>query len=365
VGGGGAPTGAPENLTFPNALTTDILEIAVNFDNVGETGVGTQIEVQVSKDAGATYTAVVTVDSDGAATNQTIVIQEETVGTSIKPLTDYKIALRYVRGGLHSVGYTSTDPEDWPAISTGSTTTVSNAPFWVLRTGGNTGLWTRNSELVNRIINTIVIPTGHESLDIEVEVQIETDGSPVVQDLGDGTGPPDTVDQIETPFAALVTLAPGTTVLDRVDAVRNRENVYRARFVNGANIGAFGALARSWAGPDLPTSLQFILDDGNEGSAIWQNTTSPARAPTDCPSGTPPGSHNTEFWSTVNAGTWNLEIQTGPFSTGIESFDPGASFGDEVSVAVRHKVLTCSGGFGDSAQPSYSKFTTTETEEVQ
>jgi hypothetical protein len=217
---------------------------------------------------------------------------------------------------------------------------------------------------VNRIINTIVIPTGHEFLEIEVEVQIETDGSPVVQDLGDGTGPPDTVDQIETPFAFLVLLDPNTTVLDRLDAVRNRENVYRARFVNTlqANTGAFGALARSWAGPDLPTALQFALDSGNEGSAFWQNTGSPARAPTDCPPGTPPGSHNTEFWVTVNFGVWSLETQTGPFSQGIESFDPGASFGDEVSVAIRHKVLTCS-AFG-GPEPSYSKFTTTETEEV-
>ena len=348
AGGGGAPTGAPENLTFPN---TTPISIDVLFDNISQTG-GEAIEVHISSDGGTTYSLVDTVIANDLAT-QTITVTREQVGpdVNIQPLTDYKFSLRYRRGGLFAPGYTDANPDLWdtPTFASQGTETTPAAPLeFVTRSGDNQGVWSREAAGVIQIITNLIIPAGHELLDIEIEREIRANGDSAIQDLGGGTGPPDTADQLDSAFAPLSSESPGTTVFTDTAPTVRRFNNYRARFVKGAEQGSFGSTLSCWAGPDPPLGGSLMCSEGTGiPEASWTNATTPVDART-CPA-VPPAAHSTEAWyKDIDLPTLWLNVATeSPFSTGAQpefaDFLPSVPLeNDDIRIGVRHQT-TCFG----------------------
>ena len=345
AGSGGAPTGAPENLTFPTSVT-DATSVDILFDNVSQTG-GEIVEVWVSKDGGTTYKLVLEEAANDLATQQ-VTVDFEQLGPnlSIQPLTDYKFSLRYRRGIFYAPGYTDPDPDLWdtPAFdSQGTTTTVSVAPTFVTRAGNNNGIWSRESAGSIQIILGIVIPPGHELMDLEIDRSIIREGNVGTSlDTGNGIGSADSGTELISGFALLATQTPVAAAFTDTGPTAQRFNDYRARFVNGANQGAYGATLRTWAGPDAPQGDSLMCTDEGFGigSAQWQNATTPPDART-CPP-QPPASHSTEIWLNNHTNTpltgWVLDDTKSPFTSAEIGLTFSSTPADEMRVAVRHKV---------------------------
>jgi len=354
AGGGGQPADGPVFDAITPVPTIGDTNLGIDWDNTGATG-GEVIEIwkRVSP-AGpwGKHTEVVT----------TLVDPQLHPLTGLIPDTDYDLAIRYRRGGLYNPGATNTgDPTTWPVAAQTSVTTLLGVPAPVSR-GDNNGLWEVTGASTEQITVNWTIPAGHETLLIEVERAIGTEGDSTTQAIGGvAIGPPDTGGaQAFGAFSALASspLPAGTTQLVDTAITVHQWHRYRWRFVGGV---AWSSLLDCFAGPDAPqTDAWSAVGDGllNYILLEWANATTPTGR-TSCPGPTAaPGNHSTLAYAnnmTLNpssdgwaAGlTGDVELPYGTLG-GITIIPTPAGDGTTVRVGLRHRV-TCFG----TQYPSY------------
>ncbi|MCK5652736.1 MAG: hypothetical protein KAJ42_15205, partial [Gemmatimonadetes bacterium] len=374
----------------------------VTFDGIGQTATfvefflfntgvilgGESIEVHVSDDGGATYSFSGRFPADGSVPPDRqklrIELESRTSGRSIQPLTNYKFSIRYILGGQFSPGYGSTDPDDWPVASQGTTVTTADELVLSERVGENEGLWEvlrRNEQQFN--IRT-EIPDGHELLDIEVFVEVQAAGSGT--DPDDFSGPArGTVEQAEALRAIYNAGSPGYParfedfhpIGEPDPSPRSDElNLYRMRFRKGGNLGLFSNQLECYGGPDAPPEGSFTFARLTRFGFIpirylielrWDNTDTPDGTAESgglrvCPSpnaaGVPPRNHSTTIvarnvseggsWETIG-GVGQFERTFGPELLVLSS---GVGIGDTIRVAIRHKVRCFPGIFSGGRHES-------------
>ena len=337
-----------------SALST---EVEIEFDNIDQIG-AEDVEVHVSDDGGANYTFSGRFGANALPTQLITVLFESQPSKKIQPLTDYKFSLRYVLGGLHSPGYTSDNPDDWPAASQGLKTTTAGVPLLIQRVGDNEGVWDRINDTVTQIRVPVELPAGHELIDVEVFLEIQEAG-PVTDP--DDFSPPFrfTVIQADTLRAIWNSASPGypNTFIDEYtegsalpSPQTEKLNIYRLRFRKGANIGSFSVNTLTcYAGPDPQPIPAFTLigskfEQGLEEVLIvgWTNATTPTD-PRTCPPIPPPALHLTLIFArnVTQGGSWELQSvpSEGQFQTqGFPLLSFNVDVGDVVNVAIRHQI---------------------------
>ena len=349
AGGGGQPADGPEfNATA--APTINSTNMTLDWNNVGATG-GEAVEIWRRESPSGAWSKAVEVSTDLSA-SQTAVV------SGLSPITTYDFAIRYRRGGLFNPSATDPDPTTWPVAAQAQETTTVDLPVMVRR-GTNNGTWQVASGPSESITIAWAIPTGHESLQIEVERRVFTEGDSTVQDVdGRGIGPPDSGTGTPSAWAAVGAspLAAGTTEFEDTALTAHRWHEYRLRFVGGT---PFTVGMECWAGPDAPDDdLWSASGDSisNFVSVTWDNADEPTgRA--ECPGPTnAPANHQTNAWfnnmtTDPSSDNWTdgsmaalPYITNGSFTV---SPTPGAD-NTPVRVGIRHKV-TCHG----TVYPSY------------
>jgi hypothetical protein len=386
-----ATTGDVINFTRPNEPVTTLaggvgptgsIEVEIAIDNIDQIG-AEDIEIHVSSDGGANYTLVGRVPANGLFPVPqliTVTLESQSSGKKIQPITDYKFSMRYILGGQFSPGYTSSQPDDWPVASQGSTTTTADDIVLRERTGDNSGLWEKLNDADARINVDTEIPPGHELLDIEVFLTIQEAGpatSPDSSALATDPTPPargSFVPGVTGPFFRAIYNAsdPDYPLRFRDDyedgdplpAPENEKmNSYQMNFIKGANRDGFSNLLQCYAGPDAqpeeaisgfgiikPQNLAFLV-------LHWQNTITPDGTAESgglrvCPrpnaGGLPPGGHSsTVYLRNLSTGSpWTFEFTALPNTSSVNSRvieNTAMIVGDSIRVAIRHKVR-CFGG---------------------
>jgi hypothetical protein len=355
--------------------TATFVEFFVN--NVGMLG-GEDTEIHVSSDGGAFYTFSGRVAAAPVNGRQkiTVLLESQSSGRKIQPLTDYKFSIRYILGGQFSPGYTDVDPDVWPAISQGLDTTTSDPIILGERVGDNEGLWER-LDSVNDQLNIITeIPIGHELTEIEVFHEILEAGPDT--DADDFAGPV-RGDPLLSPSQLLTTYnaaSPGYPLRFEdgyVDgsALPNTQteklNIYKMRFRRGGNLGPFTSGLECYTGPDAPPAgsitfaqirQAFTPFPRNFVEVTWDNTETPDGTagsgglrvcPPPIAAGVPPRSHSTHVHmrNATLGGAWALIASVGPFGTSLNLEVTGTfafSVGNTIHIALHHRVK-CFGTF--------------------
>ena len=371
-------TSAVLNYTTPPDPTTTLAggvgsavstEVEIAFDNVGQIG-AEDIEVHVSDDGGATYSFSGIFPANGLPTQLIVVtVQNQATGLAIQPLTDYKFSLRYRLGGLFSPGYSDPDPDLWDTPdfdSQGSTATEAEAIVLPLRVGDNQGLWDVLNDDDHTLTIPMVLPPGHELLDIEVFHQILEAGDTTDPD---GFGPKPargTVVQANQLRTTINAASPGypdnfIDAWDEADGlpgpIDEQLNIYSMRFVKGAKIGPVSNEAICFLGPDPPVTdgiTSFNAVGGITGVVLFVNWTN-AVTPTDprnCPP-IPPSGHQTHVFArnVTQGGDWTLQGTSPAFSTNFAKFATiSITIGDVIRVAINHHTRCYGGFFGTSGR---------------
>ena len=363
------------------------------IENVGALG-GEDIEIHVSDDGGSNYTFSGRVPADGSVPPDrqklTVTLEARSSGRRIQPLTNYKFSIRYILGGQFSPGYESVDPDDWPAVSQGSTVTDSDPIVLGERQGENEGLWESVSSSDHQINILTDLPDGHELIDIEVFHEIQEAGPATRPDGFPSLGPP-----LPPPARGVVILpseldqiynasSPGFPVRfeDRYDEdavapepTTEKLNIYKMRYRKGGNIGPFTSDLECYLGPDAPPDgsitsafvifrLIGVFGVRRTLSLNWNNTNTPDGTAAEgglrtCPAptaaGVPPRNHSTEIYMrNVDTGQlWTFVTRVGPNGTSlIDHVLDNATWpfvpGDEMHVAIRHRVRCFGVPFGGS-----------------
>ena len=349
-----------------NGIGKSFTNVGIRFDNIGQIG-SEDIEVHVSDDGGANYTFCGIFPADGLFPEPqfiNVTLENQGSGKAIQPLTDYKFSLRYRLGGLFSPGYDDPDPDLWdtPAFdSQGSTTTLAGRIVLTPRPGDNHGVWSVLNSDDHTLTLPMVLPAGHELLDIEVFHFITEAGDTTDPD---GFGPKPSRGTTILPFTLRAVINAGSPgypnnfideyVEDQPIPVPQKEqlNNYQMRFVKGANTGVFSLVAPCYLGPDPPLtdgmiSLSVIRNVFLATvSLTWGNAVTPTD-PRNCPA-IPPAGHSTHIFirNVTQAGAWTLHETEAAFAT--NSFASltvvAVNVGDVVRVAINHHVR-CFGSF--------------------
>jgi hypothetical protein len=349
-----------------NGIGKSFTNVGIKFDNIGQLG-GEDIEVHVSDDGGANYTFAGLFPADGlfpAPQFINVTVENQGTGKAIQPLTDYKFSLRYRLGGLFSPGYTDIDPDLWDTPqfdSQGTTVTLAGRIVLTPRTGDNNGVWEVLNSDDHKLTIPMVLPPGHELLDIEVFHFITEAGDTTDPD---GFGAKPARGSVLLPFTLRTTINASTPGYpnsfiddyeeDQAVPVPQKEqlNNYQMRFRKGANLGFLSLVLPCFLGPDPPITdgmislvvrRTFLI---GTVSLTWGNATTPPD-PRVCPA-TPPADHSTHIYirNVTTGGAWTLHDTQAPFTT--NSFEilttVPITAGDVVRVAINHHVR-CFGSF--------------------
>jgi len=352
AGGGGQPADGPD-FAATAVPTIGFTTLEIDWDNIGATG-GEVVEVWLRESPAGSWAKHTEVASDLSA-SQLLTL------TGLTPITDYDLAIRYRRGGLFNPGATDPDPATWPAVAQASETTGIDVPAPVER-GENNGLWEVTGSSAEQITTSWTIPVGHETLQIEIERAIGTEGDSTVQAIdGVAIGPPDTGGAQNFGAFSAVAGSPfpaGTTELVDSAITVHQWHRYRWRFVGGT---AWSSLLDCFAGPDAPQADSWsAVGDGisNFIVASWANASTPVGR-VDCPGPTPaPANHSTLLYgnnmtSSPGSDGWaaglpgDVELPYGT-SGGLTVIPTPAGDGTTIRVGLRHRV-TCYG----TVYPSY------------
>lgn len=220
------PTGHPEA-----DATADIMDstATVGFTNIDADGDET-VEVWLKR--AGTWSRKVSVGCNGLA-SQTVGLSGLYAGTA------YDVAFRYRRGTSYTAGYTSADPDDWPAISRGSFTTTITAPTIA------SSLWERTSAISTRIALSFTLADPAERLEV----------------MKDGV--------------SAVILAPGVDSWDDVDPVLGAEYSYVAHHLAVDDTpGPDSDPVAVFAGPPAPTIIGVWSTSSSFGNAEFVRNTS-------------------------------------------------------------------------------------------
>jgi hypothetical protein len=352
------------------------IQVEILFENVGQIG-AEDIEIHVSEDGGANYTLTGRVPANAQDFQiVTVTLESQSSGKAIQPLTDYKFSMRYILGGQFSPGYTSSDPDDWPVASQGSTTTIADPIVLRERVGDNDGLWEMLNSNDSRMNVDTILPPGHELLDINVFLTVQEAGP---ETSPDGTAsdsdptPPlrgDFVPGVTGPFfrATYNAASPGYPLRfqdnftdgEALPAPQiEKLNSYQMQFTKGANVQIPASnLLQCYAGPDAQNqdaiSQAGIIIAGGFFflNLFWQNTNTPdgtagsgglRTCPRPTAAGVPPGDHSTKIYlrNLTAAVPWTFETVALPNVSGFSSHNitsMGFLVGDAVRVAITHKV---------------------------
>ena len=357
-------------------------QVEISFDNIDQIG-AEDIEVTVSTDGGANYTSAGRFPANGLFPVPqliTVTLESLSSGKKIQPLTDYKFALRYVLGGQFSPGYGSIDPDDWPAVSQGTTTTIADPIILRQRVGDNDGIWEMLNKDDARIRVDTEIPAGHELIDIEVFLTIREAGPDTTPDNfapsvvtrgdfvpgGESSAIPRAIYNASSPGYPLVFLDEYVDGSPTPNPQSEKFNDYQMRFRKGANvqIPASNPIV-AYGGPDPQPDEAISFVDVQSSifgspalSLTWQNTITPDGTAESgglrvCPAPTasfvPPSNHVTAIYgrNVSTGGAWGFLGSSPVHEThffDFVTFPGGTSFGDTLRVAVRHRVK-CFGGF--------------------
>lgn len=204
----------------------------------------------------------------------------ESAAVSLATGTRYDTAVRYRRGSQYTAGYTSANPEDWPAPARGTITTQLGVP-----TPG-AATWSRTSAAAERI--RVTFTPFHPDRAVEV-----LRGGVLA-----GTAP-----------------AGATEFVDATPAGESA-NIYTFRHKTGDATGAASPAIPAWGGPPAPLLTDVQHAEGTLYVASWTNGEASAE---------------TELW---DDGGLDRTLAAGETSAG----GIGSS-GPEV-VQVRHKLLS-------------------------
>lgn len=218
--------------------------------------------------------------------------QQDIIGLSAG--TAHEIAIRYRRGPFYTAGYESDDPDNWPAVSKGTGTTLLNAPTL------DATDWERTSSTVER--GNITFTPAHANVDVIVRR-----------------------DAIE--IATVTAAQHGGAQFTYNDEAISPEanNAYDCLHRTPDADSPLSATITQWGGPDHPTNLgcsQNCASPAVEatwiGADVSLETEVHARNITD--------SLPYELVATVGGGFESACVEA-----------PGATTGDNVAVNVRHK----------------------------
>ena len=285
--------------------------------------------------------------------------------------------MRYILGGQFSPGYGSIDPDDWPAVSQGSTTTIADPIILRERVGDNDGIWEMLNNNDARIRVDTEIPAGHELLDIEVFLTVREAGPATTPDgFGAAVIRGDFVPGVTGPFLRAIynAASPGYPLTFLDDFIEGsaipspqteKLNDYQMRFRKGANIQIPSSTPIvAYAGPDPQPDEAISFVDVQSSifgspalSLTWQNTFTPDGTLESgglrvCPAPTasfvPPSGHVTVIYgrNVSTGGLWGFLATVPTHETHFFNFvtiPGGTSFGDSLRIAVRHRVK-CFGG---------------------
>ncbi len=336
------------------------------IDNIDPLG-GEDIEVHLSTNGGVSYSFSGDIPSDGQPRQLLqITVENQAGGKLIQPLTDYKVSLRYRLGGQFSPGYGDMDPDAWPAASQGTTETTALTIALVTRLGNNEGVWDRISEGTTRFTVFVEpLPAGHEEMDIEVFLETQFIDQDPDQFSGPERGDPITADALHLTYDRTTPGYPN--MIEEVPENNGRPstgfnpglNLYRFRFSNGVKKGLFSNTVEVYGGPDMPlrnslNSLRvfrsffpvprMLLD------VQWSNAQATPDIGRTCPPGdTAPIGHKTQIWMrNASLGLdWTFIAEVDQFATRYQNgfLEFPHTFGNEMRVAVRHRVECFNPGF--------------------
>ncbi len=359
--------------------------ISVQWENIDQIG-AEDVEIHLSTDGGVNYkfSGIVPANTQQFQEHD-ITIEDVTASPSkaIQPLTDYKLSLRYRLGGQFAPGFGDVNPDVWQAVSdplaSGQAETETPAAAIVLesRLGTNWGVWERKSEDVNRWrVVPETLPAGHEEMDIEWFLEVVTRDTDPDQFSGATRGTVvsadallSTIDKDSFGYPQFLQEFPELSTRPAGGFFQGVNN-FTARFSNGAKKGPFSNVAEVYGGPDMPLRntlrdlrvvKNFVALGVTAFEVRWSNTGATPPFVRLCPPGAnpnAPANHRTEIWirNHTQGGSWLFVDDVDPFVTFFQdSFNIGfltVNSGDEIRVAVRHRVNCFNPGF-----PSFGQYT--------
>jgi hypothetical protein len=206
---------------------------------------------------------------------------------------------------------------------------------------------------------------------MDIEVNLETQDIDEDPDQFSGTtkGTPRTADALHLTYAdgdfgypSMLEFTPENTSRPS-GGFEPGFNLYKFRFSNGANKGAFSNVLDVYGGPDMPirnslNSFQVVQTPFSLSlatmSVSWSNVAATPDITRVCPPGqspTAPLSHKTEIWlrNVTQASSWVLIATVDQFiATKVQAFNSGTlavANGDTIRAAVRHRVECFNPGF--------------------
>ena len=350
-----------------NGIGKSATFFGIKINNNGQIG-AEDIEVHLSTDGGVGYSLSGFFPADGLFPEPqfiNITLESQSTGKTVQPLTDYKVSMRYRLGGEFSPGYGSSNPDDWPAVSQGTTETTSERITLLTRLGNNGGIWDRRQDDETRwTTSPVAIAPGHEDLDIEVFLEVvEVDEDPD-QFSGDQRGDPRLPDQLQRTYNSTDPFYPDNVEITAELVSRPSGgfkpglNLYRFRYSKGSNKGIFSTPLEVFGGPDMPlrnslnsfTVFRVPFINRLTIDVSWSNATGTPNVARVCPPGSPaPQGHSTEIWlrNASLGNPWELVGTADHFDTRFNQ-TIGVfphTFGNVIRCAVRHSVLCFSPGF--------------------
>lgn len=296
-----APTGYPSSPTMSSITDTTA---TVTTTNNGQDGDET-LEVWL-KDDGGTWALHASFEVTSSASDANDL-------TGLTPGWDIDLACRYRRGPYYTTGYTSSDPDDWPAgCKTSFTTTLASLPTI------DSTLWSRESATIEQIAVTITPPytgTGYD-----VEIRRDPSGTPVLIDTEEDVG--------------------GQFTHNDTGCTGEATNEYDCRLVTPYVNGSYVTPVERWGGPPAPSSPVGTAVSPNRYEMEWVNG----------------GSYPTEIWDdlTDDDGTLdNLRDTAAADDTTWLSDSTPAWNGYYLTAGVRHKqTLFSVDDYSDMAEAS-------------
>lgn len=223
------PTGYPSGPALGDITDTTATLTVTNNDQDGDE----TLEVWIRREGEAAY-----------ALHQSFPVT--TAGSQAHALTslpagwEFDLAVRYKRGAYYTAGYTSSDPDAWPASArTGFTTTLASLPTI------DSVVWHRASASVEQILVTVTPPYNGPGYDVELRR-----GGALIYTFEDITGTEGFYDEGFDPEA---------------------ENDYDCRVVTPHVNGSYTADTTAWGGPPAPTFRSADPGDDLTYEVEWTN----------------------------------------------------------------------------------------------
>lgn len=208
--------------------------------------------------------------------------------------TAHEIALRYRRGPFYTAGYESDDPDNWPAVSKGTGTTLLDAPTL------DATDWERTSSTVER--GNITFTPAHANVDVIVRR-----------------------DAIEIATVTAAQHGGAQFVYNDEGIAPEANNAYDCLHRTPDADSPLSADITQWGGPDQPTTLGCSQNCASPAvEATWVN--GDATLVTEVHSRNITQSLPYELSATVGAGFTSTCVTP-----------PGSTTGDTVAVNARHK----------------------------